>query len=346
MSATETIKMRIQIASIHPIPAWFRQTPGHDGVWEDAHFVPHDAAGAAEWLIVYDEAPAGFTTTLPRERRILFRSEPESIKHYPRAYLDQFGWFVSISPMPAYGDRVFVTTPALPWMYGLDLGGSGNHMPWQALLSARNAPPRGEISVVCSTKAMNLNQMRRLRFLEMLREALGERLHLFGRGFSPINDKAEGITGFRYHLVLENNLLDHGWTEKLADPILAGAFPIVSGGRNLAQYFDPEGFASIDTTRPRAAVEDVLRLLAEDPAARAGAAMAANKQRLMAEHNFFPHARGIIRQIEAKGVAGATPVAPVALFAPARSKLDKLFSLPKVLRKPLRSLYLSLAERE
>ena len=338
--------MLIQIASIHQLSMWFRQTPGGDGVWEDVRYTFEDVGAEADWLVVYDEAPPGFVARVPHDRRILFLSEPRTIKRYPARCLAQFGRALSISEQPGYQGRIFHGNPALPWFYGLDINnpkGPQNYLHWDALEAAdkTDRPERGEISVVCSTKTMNLNQHRRLRFLHMLKDRLGERLTIFGRGFQPIEDKAEGIDGFRYHLVLENNLLEHGWTEKLADPIIGGAFPIVSGGA-LESYFDPVGYRSIDTTRPREAVDTVERILDEDPAANARDAMAENKRRLMREHNFFEVCRRIAL---ADPAPSAKAPAEEVLIAPRRSRMDKVFSTPKVLRKPLRRLYLATMER-
>ncbi len=346
--------MLIQIASIHQLSMWFRQTPDDDGDWNGVRYTFDAAGDCTDFLVVYDEAPAGFTTRLPRSRRILFLSEPQTIKRYPQPYLDCFGTVVSISDQPGYLGNLIRHNPALPWLYGLDINnpdGPQNFLRWNALERAETAahPTRGELSVVCSTKTMNLNQARRLRFLEMLKRRLGDQLAIFGRGFNPIEDKAEGLDGFRYHLVLENNLLEHGWTEKLADPILAGCFPIVSGGDNLGMYFNPGGFRTINTRRPREAVETVLAILKEDPKRQAADFMQHNKQRLMHEHNFFAVCSRIALGQSNGAHTGATDKGlldkPAAIPRPVRSRMDKLLSLPKPLRKPLRWLYLNLAER-
>ena len=336
----------------------FRQTPADDGCWHGMRFT-FDAVGeCADFLVVYDEAPAGFTTRLPVSRRILFLSEPRTIKRYPQHYLDRFGTVVSISDQPHYKGNLVRHNPALPWMYGLDINnpdGPQNYLRWLELerADAEAHPARGELSVVCSTKTMNLNQARRLRFLHMLKQRLGDRLTVFGRGFNPVEDKAEGLDGFRYHLVLENNLLEHGWTEKLADPILAGSFPIVSGGENLNRYFDPAGFRTINTQRPREAVENVLAILEEDPRRQAADAMRRNKERLMQEHNFFALCSRIARRhsdvlADAEGppIATTRPLDhPEAIPKPTRRRIDRLLSVPKPLRKPLRWAYLVVAER-
>ncbi|MBD8891924.1 hypothetical protein [Roseibium litorale] len=336
--------MLVHVSSIHDIRRIFRQTPGNDGIWEDFRFVTGDTEHQADWFIGYDEPVPGCLTHLPLERRILITSEPYTIKYYPPVFLQQFGTVVSMAPIRGVSGRMVLGTGGLPWMYGLDQKPAP--MPWQELVAGSQVAKTGEMSVVCSTKKMNLNQHRRLRFLGMLKEALGDRLTLFGRGSNPIEDKSDAINSFRYHLVLENNLIDNGWTEKLADPILGGAFPIVSGGENLADYFDPEGFRLIDTRKPRAAVETVLRILEEDPFEGAQAAMAENKRRLMMQHQFFPIAVNLIRTLAAHETQAPQRLPALKGFrSAAKPQWKKIVSVPKPLRPVLRDLYLSAAER-
>lgn len=344
----------IRVTSIHDVKAFCRQTPGGDGLWRGVRFVfddparPDDDQGAG-WLVVYDEPANGCRTRVPAERRVLFITEPPSLKRYPLDYLARFGTVVSPFPQPGYAGRLLRQHAGMSWFYGSGVGGTGAAgvpLAWRdlAAVNQERLPRRGLVSAVCSTKTMNLNHVRRLRFLRLLKEALGDDLTVFGRGFAPIADKTEGIDGFRYHLVLENSLEEHGWTEKLADPILAGVFPIIAGAPNLARDFDPAGFALIDTCRPRAAVRAVQKLLADDPAAHAGPAMAANKRRLMEEHNFFA--------ICARLAGAHEPVAPLAaapepLPRPKKiSRLRRIFKVPRPFRNPLRRLYLEVMERD
>ncbi|SHL22333.1 Glycosyltransferase family 10 (fucosyltransferase) C-term [Roseibium suaedae] len=339
-----TDNMLVHISSNNEVLSMFRQTPAGDGVWDGVRFVAEDPDLQADWFIGFDETARDCKTKVPLERRILFLTEPPTIKYYPRHFLKQFGHLVcSVVPSTAEGPAT-ISSCGLPWMYGLYQ--KPVPMPWQRLVAGSQVAKTGEISVVCSTKKMNLNQHRRLRFLGMLKEALGDRLTFFGRGSNPIEDKSDAINSFRYHLVLENNLIDNGWTEKLADPILGGAFPIVSGGENLAEYFDPAGFRLIDTRKPRAAVEAVLKILDEDPFPSAQVAMADNKRRLMMQHQFFPIAVNVIRTLEAQeAVAPVQLETPAAFRTAAKPKWKKIASVPRPLRPVLRDLYLTVAER-
>ena len=322
--------------------------PQQNGLWGPYQFDFVNGKHKADWLVAYDEPHRDCETDLPISRRILFRSEPQSIKTYTKDFVDQFGTVVAIDKDPSFKGNTILSQVALPWMYGIDFERPEEAFQWDDLRAAHSSGEKGELSVVCSNKNFNLNQSRRLRFLGMLKEALGDRLTIFGRGFQPIVDKRDAIDGYRYHLVLENNLLAHGWTEKLADPILGGVFPISAGGPDLDHYFNPEGLASIDITKPRQAVADVLRILTEDPAASAKGAMEENKDRLLTKHNFFPLcARVLDSVIEQQGSASFSRLEKCYSFQPNRvPKLKKLISMPKPLRPVSRKLYLSLFERQ
>ncbi len=338
----------VQLTSNNNLEFFFRQTPQGDGVWEDTQFNLVNGRYHADWLIAYDEPNKICETDLPKARRILFRTEPKSIKYYSSDFLNQFGAVVSIDENSSFDGQTILSQVALPWMYGLDFERPEEAYTWDALAADKAIPQKGELSVVCSTKNMNVNQSRRLRFLTMLKEALGDRMTMYGRGFRPIADKREAIDGYRYHLVLENNLLADGWTEKLADPILGGVFPISAGSPNLGDYFNPEGFASIDITKPRQAVAQVLDILDRDIAAEAVEVMKENKQRLMQQHNFFSLCSRVIKTIEAsQGGRDIQRLESAYSFRPNRMpKWKKLGSVPKPLRPLSRKIYLSLFERQ
>jgi hypothetical protein len=340
-------KTIIQLTSNNDLKSFARQTPAGDGVWGDYQFELVNGRHDADWLIAFDEPHLGCQTDLPRSRRILFRTEPQSIKFYSADFLNQFGTIVAIDACSSFYGTTILSQTALPWTYGLDFSNPDKALQWDALGTNRSHPAKGEISVVCSTKNMNINQSRRIRFLDLLKDALGERLTIYGRGFEPIADKKDAIDGFRYHLVLENNLLAHGWTEKLADPILGGVFPISAGAPNLNDYFDPQGFACIDITKPKQAVAQVLNILEQDRAAIAGEAMAENKRRLMFEHNMFPLCCKIVEQLKREQEAVLQRSTELYSFLPnIKPKWKKMLAIPKPLRPLTRKLYLALTETQ
>ena len=273
---------------------WFRQTPNGDGRWRETQFVRRDDGLSADWLVIFDDLLEPLPTRVPWSRRIVFLSEPPNLKRYPLRYLQQFGTVVGPVPVPsAYKGHVRRQHPALPWFYGANWK-DGTASDW-GVLKRHPVKSRG-ISVVASGKDWRPEYKARLRFVQKLKDVLGDELDVFGRGIRSVDDKADAIAPYRYHVVLENNTVDHFWTEKLADTYLGEAFPIYSGGGELARYFDPQCFATIDVYDPEAAVARVVKILEEDPASRVQPLLRAMHERLMNEHNVFADCERIVRQ--------------------------------------------------
>ncbi len=107
---------------------------------------------------------------------------------------------------------------ALPWLYG--------HETVADLTQQRPAAKRNAVSVVITRKTKTPLHRARLQFVEQLQRRLGDRLHVYGRGFQEVGDKREAIDPFKYHLALENNDQEHFWTEKIADAYLGWALPL------------------------------------------------------------------------------------------------------------------------
>ncbi len=343
----------IHLSSPHASRAWFRQTPNMDGCWNGLQFCLEDPEHEAEWLVAYDRHQDPLETRVPKARRVLVISEPPDFQAYSKAYLNQFGIILSSYKIKDFHGLTRITQTALPWFYGMNVG-ADEPMPiskdWQSLQQPTR--PIGErtfeITAICSTKSQTKNQVRRLRFLRLLKAELGDRLKIFGRGFDPLTDKAEVIDNSRYHLALENNLIPHGWTEKTADTILGGAFLIHGGSPAIADEFDKDGLLWIDLTRPREAVQRISQCLEADRARddRAINAMQANKERLMHEHNLFAVLNKMVIDLSpdlAESPALAKPE-PICWFKP--SRLSRSFKLPRAVKRLLWRMEIALLERD
>lgn len=238
--------------TVHAAWPWLRQTEDGLGRMGDVRFVLEDKDGSTPWLVVFDEPPAGAATRVPRERRVLFVTEPPEIKRYPRSYLGQFGTVISPYAFRGVESRaLLLENPCLNWHYGVATGHGAPVSPaLRRLGDIQNlpVPPKSKkCSVICSTKTATEAQRRRIRFVRRLKDILGDDLDVFGRGFRPVSDKAEAIAPYAYHLVLENNYIDNFWTEKLADAWIGWALPLYLGAPNLAAACGlPDGFVALD----------------------------------------------------------------------------------------------------
>src|SRR5688572_11521435 len=98
-----------------------------------------------------------------------------------------------------------VSQLALPWHYGVKHSQRFNgYKTYDVLKSMKPSPKKNEISVMISTKAQNEHHRQRIETAHFLKKKLGDKFHLLGRGFSEVDDKAEGIDPYAFHLVCEN----------------------------------------------------------------------------------------------------------------------------------------------
>ncbi|MGV7003690.1 glycosyltransferase family 10 domain-containing protein [Desulfovibrio sp. QI0442] len=270
----ESSTLLCYFATIPEAWPWMRQTEDGNGALGRVQFVlasqashsfpsfPSPAETSSAWLVVFDEAPAGFSTTVPRERRILFVTEPPEIKKYPRSYLGQFGTVVSPYDLRGVERRsMVISNPCLSWHYGVERSSGKNISKFSNLNELRTFPmpeKPGLVSVVCSSKTATSAQRARLALVRMLKEWLGDALHVYGREFNPVDDKMSAIAPYKYHVVLENNYLDNFWTEKLSDAWLGWALPLYLGAPNLGAVCPSPGFVPLPLGDLEACAQSIL----------------------------------------------------------------------------------------
>ena len=302
----ESSTLLCYFATIPEAWPWMRQTEDGNGALGRVQFVlasqashsfPSFASPAetsSAWLVVFDEAPAGFSTTVPRERRILFVTEPPEIKKYPRSYLGQFGTVVSPYDLRGVERRsMVISNPCLSWHYGVERSSGKNISKFSNLSELRTFPmpeKPGLVSVVCSSKTATPAQRARLALVRMLKERLGDALHVYGREFNPVDDKMSAIVPYKYHVVLENNYMDNFWTEKLSDAWLGWALPLYLGAPNLGAVCPAPGFVPLPLGDLQACAQSILSAIENRLWEARQAELALCRNWMMETTNVFAHA--------------------------------------------------------
>lgn len=284
---------------------YHRHSPAGDGVWKDTRFLFGREPGAADWLAVISLVPRGLR--FPRNRTILIAGEPDAHTWFRPNYVAQFGTVLSTDPMLQHPALRLGYHP-LPWHVGIDWStpGPASTLSYAGLATA---PAKTRLcSCICSTESRRPGHRRRLAFVAQLKEALGDRIDFYGRGFRDMADKAEALDPYRYHIVLENASIDHYWTEKLADAYLRNCFPIYSGAPNIGAYFDPAAFVAIDIDRPDEAIRTIAAILDSDLDRNAEAAVATAKQLVMDRYNLLEQVATLAAELEHDAPAPDKPV--------------------------------------
>lgn len=284
--------------------------PGAIARWGKCRFLFDLEERHYDWLVVYDDLPprrnerfsrGGEVLACSREHSLLITSEPGPVKRYGHGFLRQFGHVLTSqeSWRIRHPGAIF-SQPALIWFYGRRCArGSWDHM--------RAHPPLAklrELSTVCSSKRQGHTLHRRRHdFVQSLAIRLPG-MEVFGRGVRPINDKAEALDSFRYHLAIENHIAPHHWTEKLADAFLGHCLPFYIGCPNAADYFPGESFVPLDLDDVDGSAAIISEAIRKREHERRLPAIAEARRRVLEEYGLFATVSRWVEQLHDSSKSG------------------------------------------
>ena len=266
-----------------PECVWANQCPGNLPVWGRCEFTSDPFSRDYDWFVAIDDVPRilpGNKEILacPRENTLLVTSEPSSVTRYGRAFSAQFSKLLTnqeatILPHP---NAIRSQTGNL-WFYG------------RTYDEIKQAPPIAKtrlISTVCSAKQQaHTMHARRYNFTQAMKQEIPE-LEIFGHGVRFVEKKADAIDPYQFHLVVENHIARHVWTEKLADTFLGYAVPIYCGCPNVFDYFPEDSIVPIDINDFEGSLKKIKRILStEGEYERRLDAVQEARRRVMNEYN-------------------------------------------------------------
>lgn len=283
--------------------------------WRPGYVFTDDPSCAEyDWLVVLDEMPGDDRGTFrggfeplacPRERTILATWEPVTVKRYSRAYTRQFGHLLSNRPPSAERHpRYHLGRGYYPWFSG------------HTLDELSRIPPKSRmISAVCSAKRMRRTQHRaRFRLIGEIAAAVPG-FDWYGKGVKPLERKYEALDAYRYHVVAENHIAAHHWTEKLSDAFICECLPFYAGDPAVAEAFPEESFIPIPMDDPAEAVRIIRSAMAAGEYEKRRDAVLEAKRRILGEYNFWDQVISVIEESRNDGVTPPDPAKPVRIYA-------------------------------
>lgn len=247
--------IQVKVSTSHPelSQLLLRQTPGHSGFWGDCQFhVNQPVAQCDWWFVCHTTALTSAQQTICDPAHLVFISmEPYEAPW--QGFYRQFSRLVLCSQ--AVKHPSITVRNGITWWAGIKVDFSHGHQ-FSAEIGhdydslSRLEPPRhkqNRISVITSNKNFLPGHHQRLAFIDKLRQSeLADRIDIYGGGHNPVADKLDAILPYKYHLALENSILDHYWTEKIADAYLGYALPFYRGCRNIGDYFPSDSLVELD----------------------------------------------------------------------------------------------------
>ena len=272
---------------------FLRQFPGLFPQWGNCIFDFDVDCTEYDWLVVYQDLPPSgnfFTEEkllCPREKTLLITGEPSSITVFGKDYLKQFGAIITFQePWAMRHPNVIYHHPGLVWHYGLPFD-DGPYITWDQMKQA--GPPQKSklLSTVCSQRTGNVTlHSTRVDFTWRLKDEIPE-LDIYGHGVNPMNDKAEVLDPYQFHIAVENHVYDHHLTEKLPDAFLGYTLPFYHGAPNADDYFPKESFIPIDINDYKRSCEIIKSHLANNEYEDRLPYIVEARRRVLEEQNLF-----------------------------------------------------------
>ena len=294
----------VKVMSRYPEHILRRQLPDSTPTWSKCEFIFDPEVRRYDWLVVYDDLPAiaGERRTLreeflacPKAHTMLVTTEPSSIKTYGNAYTAQFGLVLTSQEEWAlpHPDRIY-SQPALRWFYGV---GSNGARPLDQMRSESPCEKKDKVSLVWSEKAQRHTlHNKRFEFMREIRTKLRD-LDVFGGSVCPLDDKAEAIDNYKYHIAVENHIALHHWTEKLADSFLGFSLPLYCGCPNVTDYFPADSVITIDIDDVDGTVRKIIEAIRNNEYDKRLSSIKEARRRVLEKYNFFAV---ISREIESR----------------------------------------------
>ena len=184
--------MLVRLFKYWQFPNLLRQTPGCSGEWKGIKFII-DEPGEADYVVIHGHGGQPACVTCPKGHVWLVMGEP------PNEFSGSWHY------LPDFIDRAYTTdSNHISRKHRLSYAFS----PWWVnrsyddLMGLEPMVKTKQLSWITSDKSFTSGHRFRLRFLERVRQM--PELELFGNGFSPIDDKWEGLSEYRYSIAFEN----------------------------------------------------------------------------------------------------------------------------------------------
>jgi hypothetical protein len=291
-------RIRVKFFGTYNARAWLRQFPHNLPVWGNCEYTFDLDAQDYDWLVVYNDLPSSHPEEIlccPQQQTLLVTTEPSSIKSYGRTFTVQFGYVLTSQAAWAlpHKHRIF-SQPALQWFYGL---GRGQMRSYNQMVSEPPLDKHKILSTVCSTKQQRHTlHNKRYQFTQALKQRIPT-MDIYGHGVKEMDDKAESLDDYQYHVAIENYRGDHHWTEKLSDAFLGVTLPFYFGCPNAADYFPEQSFIPIDINDVEGASEIIKRAIHDKEYEKRLPSILEARRRILEQYNIFAV---LTREIESR----------------------------------------------
>lgn len=197
-------------------------------------------------IVVFEDISLPKSLKVRKGGLVFIAAEPPMSSVYTSRYLSQFDTLFVAHPRHKSRRNVVYKQFFNDWHFGLDFKTKKYKYSFENIRNLTLPVKSKNISVITSSQAKLPGHLLRLDFLRRIQEVFRDEIDFFGHGSNPVDDKADALLPYRFHICIENEVLCDLWTEKFADPVLAFSVPIYIGCVNMGDYFPRNSFYQLD----------------------------------------------------------------------------------------------------
>lgn len=253
-----------------------RQTPCFNGIWGDCKFIVNQQVDKCDaWFVLHHSGLIHGEQSVCDPSQVFYVSmEPyESIGNVSSLFLDQFSCLIGCDP--ALASPITIRKNVHTWWAGINVRHHKNSHCFSPSVNfayddfcspaSLKSNKLDRICCIVSTKAFLEGHRVRLSLANQLATSpAGKYIDFYGGLGDSFSDKFDVQSRYKYSLVLENTILAHYWSEKLADTFIASSFPFYLGCPNIDQYFHQDSMILLNGMPPALVSDRLCSAIKED----------------------------------------------------------------------------------
>ena len=288
------LKIKVSTTS-NNVQNMLMQSPNNNGVWGEAQFfINDDSCVEADYWVIYQDLDKIEKCRIDERNVWLVTTAPYVDNIINQYYLNQFAHIIIPSQLEKIKGKIHnIPAPEL-WNCGKDYNTLSN----ETIFNKPNF-----LSVI----SYNLYP----KYLDFL-SALRERIDITVYGESPLVEYDSNIpiiNGSKYHIVLENEIIDNYWTSNLSNCYLNWTFPIYYGG-DISKYFTEQMYLSIDINNYADCVDYIENFIRTNNYNKTIQYLTEARHRILNEYNFYPYMLNLFNENPHYGIKDLKVIRP------------------------------------
>ena len=275
-----------------------------ENVYKDCKFYINEDIKEVDYWFVLENLNNKYEETKVDPKNIVYLNYETSypkdyfFTKYMENYLNQFS--KKLGCYDNYSKNYEYVPPFQPWLINSSQNSSLNsdsQRDYKFFQSLKNLEKSKNLSVFCSTKKITDDHTIRLKFVEKLKEHFNDDLDWYGHKDNLLDQKWEGISPYKYHIVIENESRNNLISEKLYDSFLGISYPFYFGAPNIFSYFPKNSLTRIDIFDLPKTIELIEESIFNNTYENSFESLIESKNIVLDEFNLFKRIRNEVQKL-------------------------------------------------